>query len=216
MKKIRDLEAKDFPDVNIDKFQEWKNAQGERANKSKIDTPVAIVLFLIIVFFRGFLPSLIFGIGLIAILIYSLPTTIKIIKIQKELGITSKDIRKARKNKYRSNLKEDKGVHEDEPDSMEEKKAKYEEKLKKNKIRRDFRALPKKDTEVNDSFFNVIMSILISAFIGFASYAFLSVSRIIDSFQESEIIKNIILVVLFVSSFIFFMLISVTKKDQKK
>ncbi|MFC1760161.1 hypothetical protein ACFLZD_01410 [Candidatus Neomarinimicrobiota bacterium] len=97
MKKLTDLDVSDFPNVDKDKFQEWKNAQEERAKKSKIDTPGAIILILIVVFFRGFIPSLIFGIGLIALLIYSLPTTLKLIKIQKELGITAKDIRKARK-----------------------------------------------------------------------------------------------------------------------
>ena len=97
MKKITELVASDFPSVDKNKFQEWKNAQEERAKKSKIDTPVAIVLILIVVFFKGFLPSLIFGVGLIAVLIYSLPTTFRLIKLQKELGITAKDIRHARK-----------------------------------------------------------------------------------------------------------------------
>ena len=98
MKKIKDLKATDFTDINKEKFQEWKEAQEERARKSKIDTPGAIILILIVVFFKGFLPAMIFVIGLIAILIYSLPTTINLIKLQKELGITSKDIRRARKN----------------------------------------------------------------------------------------------------------------------
>ncbi|RLD25846.1 MAG: hypothetical protein DRI75_12730 [Bacteroidetes bacterium] len=97
MKKIRDLEAKDFPDVNIEKFQEWKNAQRERTKKSYIDTPIVLVMILSIFIFDGFLPVILFVIGTIAVLVYSLPTTIKIIRLQKELGITAKDIRKARK-----------------------------------------------------------------------------------------------------------------------
>jgi hypothetical protein len=78
--------------VNKEKFQEWKNAQEERTSKSKIDTPIVIILILIVVFFKGILPALIFSVGLIGVLIYSLPPTIKIIKLQKELGITAKDI----------------------------------------------------------------------------------------------------------------------------
>lgn len=78
--------------MNKEKFQEWKNAQEERTSKLKIDTPIAIILILIVVFFKGILPALIFSVGLIGVLIYSLPTTIKIIKLQKELGITAKDI----------------------------------------------------------------------------------------------------------------------------
>jgi len=97
MKKILELEATDFLNVDKDKFQEWKDAQEERAKKSKVDTPVAIILILIVVFFKGFLPSLIFVIGIIAICIYSLPTILKVMRIQKELGITSRDVQKARK-----------------------------------------------------------------------------------------------------------------------
>jgi hypothetical protein len=97
MKKIRDLEAKDFPDVNIDKFQEWKNAHKESVKKSYIGTPILLVLILILIIFKGFLPSMLFGIGFIVLVIYNVTTSIKINKLQKELGITAKDIRKARK-----------------------------------------------------------------------------------------------------------------------
>jgi len=97
MKKILELEASDFPNVDKERFQEWKDAQKERAKKSKIDTPVAIVLILIVILFRGFLPALIFGVGVIALLIYSLPTSLKVMRIQKELGISARDVQKARR-----------------------------------------------------------------------------------------------------------------------
>lgn len=218
MKKIRDLEAKDFPGVNIEKFHEWKNALIKHRKISDFISYPVFFLFIITAISKNLIVAILLFIGFISSAAYLIPAIIKVNKLRKELGITSKDLRKALKNKYVSNLKEDQGGNEFETDSMQEKKkdAKYEENLKEKKIRGDFRAVPQKDTEVNDSFFNVIMSILISAFIGCASYALLNEPWIIDSIQESEIIKNVILVVLFVSSFIFFMVISVIKKNQKK
>ena len=215
MKKIRDLEAKDFPGVNIVKFQEWKNAQKERTKKSYIDTPIALVLILSIFIFKGFLPFILFIIGVISLLAYSLPTTIKILKLQKELGITLKDIQKARKNKYGSNLKEDKGRNVIEADSKEDNgEVEYESNLKEEKGVNEFRIVEKEDIKENNRFSNIIILFLMSAFIGCASYAFLSVTKIIDGFHNAERIKNVVLIVFFLSSFIIF-LISNLKQTKK-
>jgi len=210
MKKIRDLEAKDFPGANIDKFQEWKNAQKERTKKSYIDTPIAIVLIISIFIFKGVLPMLLFGIGIVSIIVYSLPTTIKILKLQKELGITSKDIKKARKNKYETKLKElkeDKNVNEFAADSEEDKiEVKYKSNLKEDEGANKIRIVKKEDIKENSSFSNIIILFLLSAFIGCASYAFLSITKIIDGFINAERIKNMILIAFSLSFFIIFLI----------
>lgn len=102
MKRIRDLEVNDFPGINPGKFKEWKNLQEENAKKAKIAIPIAIILWLILVFLCllpriPFLPTVIVIISFILIMAYGLRTPIKIFKLQKELGITIKDVREARK-----------------------------------------------------------------------------------------------------------------------
>jgi hypothetical protein len=91
----------------------------------------------------------------------------------------------------------------------------HEENQKEKKINSVFTAVNSKDTPANVSKLNFIMSLLISLFISFSGYAFLNESMIIDNFQESENIKNIILTLLFVSSFIFFTIMKSSRKKQK-
>ena len=82
------------------------------------------------------------------------------------------------KVEYESNPKEDKGV---------------------NKIR----IVKKEDIKENDRSYNIIIQFLMSAFIGCASYAFLSFTQIIDGFNDAEMIKNMILIAFFLLSFVF-------------
>lgn len=97
MKKIKDLEAQDFPDVNIDKFQKWKKAQTKFIKQSNILGFVVIALMLYAVLVREILPNIVFGIGLLSSVAYMLPKFIKINKLRKEANITQKDLRRAMK-----------------------------------------------------------------------------------------------------------------------
>ncbi|NQU88386.1 MAG: DUF805 domain-containing protein [Mariniphaga sp.] len=60
-----------------------------------------------------------------------------------------------------------------------------------------------------DYMYEILFSILLASFIACASYALLMETKIIDSFQKSEIIKNVIWGVVFVASFIFSVAISI-------
>ena len=99
MKKIKDLEAEDFPNVDTGKFQEWKNAQ----NKFRIQSNyVSLIgwagLLQLLIFREQLLSAMIFGISLIVVIAVSIPGYRKVNKIRKESGMTSKDIRKAKRN----------------------------------------------------------------------------------------------------------------------
>ena len=97
MKKIKDLEAQDFPDVNIDKFQKWKNAQTKFIKQSNIFSYVVLALLLIAGITKALLPFILFGIGFTSLVVYVIPKFIKINKLRKEANITQKDLRKAMK-----------------------------------------------------------------------------------------------------------------------
>ena len=102
MKKIKDLEVDDFPGVNPEKFQEWKNLQEENMKRLKIVIPIGIVLWFLLVFLLTrndvlSLPVVLVDIGIILFVVYVLIPPIKVFKLNKELGITVKNIREARK-----------------------------------------------------------------------------------------------------------------------
>lgn len=66
----------------------------------------------------------------------------------------------------------------------------------------------------DDTFINIISSLLMASFFACASYALMSETHIVDSFQYSEVIKNTIFISFFVVSFIFFLVISLRKEDK--
>lgn len=99
MKKIKDLIVTDFPNIDETKFIEWQKAQKERANLGYVIFPIMALLILQMYFVKGFLSVGIFFIGMIILMIFISPTTMKIKKLQKELGINNKDIRDALKKK---------------------------------------------------------------------------------------------------------------------
>jgi uncharacterized membrane protein YhaH (DUF805 family) len=105
-------------------------------------------------------------------------------------------------NKYGPNPKKDKGDNEFEEDTNEEKvENKYESNLNE-KGENALKVVIKENSEEIDSFSNIIIMFLISVFIGCASYALLSITQIIDGFQNSERIKNVVLIVFALASFI--------------
>jgi hypothetical protein len=89
-KKIKDLTVADFPGIDSEKFQEWKNAV-EDANKNTIYALIGLLILNIILFFTT--GSLILGgllLALVFYFIYSRPR-----RLEKELGINRVAIRKA-------------------------------------------------------------------------------------------------------------------------
>jgi len=93
MIKIKDLTADDFPGVDEQKFQEWQDAF---AKKTKIEGIIVIVIIVLNVFsyiaFKVlFIPSL-----LLLLLILFL-VNLKQFKLRRGMGITGRDIRRARK-----------------------------------------------------------------------------------------------------------------------
>lgn len=98
MKKIQDLEAKDFPDVDSGKFQEWKVAQAENLKKNNIAGIIMFAGILILLLFREqLLSAMIFGVTIIIGIIIMVPPYRKVRMAQKEAGLTRKDILEARK-----------------------------------------------------------------------------------------------------------------------
>ncbi|MFH0758110.1 MAG: hypothetical protein V2B15_12555 [Bacteroidota bacterium] len=98
MKKILNLEAKDFPNVDPVKFQEWKDAQVKFRKQSNIASAIIFAGILILLLFREqFLPAMVFGVTIIVGVIIMVPPYRKVKKTQKEAGLTAKDIRKAQR-----------------------------------------------------------------------------------------------------------------------
>ena len=98
MKKILDLEAKDFPNVDPGKFQDWKDAQVKYRKQSNIAGVIMFAGLAILLIFRDqFLPAMTFGLTFIIGIIIMVPPYRKVIAAQKDMGLTTKDIHKARK-----------------------------------------------------------------------------------------------------------------------
>lgn len=96
MKKILDLEATDFPNVDTGKFQEWKIAQ---ANFKKLNNIAGLIMGVgiiqLLIFREQLLPAIIFGITVFVGIAIMIPPYRKVKAAQKESGLASKDIRKA-------------------------------------------------------------------------------------------------------------------------
>ena len=101
MKKIRDLHAEDFHNVDSNKFIDWKNAHKKYVKLSNIFGSVAVVLLIIAGILRSIAPSILLpmiaSIGFILAVVYMILTSIRLSKQRKELGITSEDLREARR-----------------------------------------------------------------------------------------------------------------------
>ncbi|MFO7611543.1 MAG: hypothetical protein R6W99_03525 [Clostridia bacterium] len=98
MKKFSDLVPEDFPGVNPEKFEEWKQAQIKAGRNSAIVLGVLTVVVLISIFvfdISGFFPAILI-IALIAV--SSILINKKANGLAKELGITKDMIRKATRN----------------------------------------------------------------------------------------------------------------------
>jgi len=95
MKKFKDLTASDFPRVDELKFQEWKNAF-ESANKNSIIIlAIVVILNIILIIVWG---TFIFP-GILLLILMAYLINRKQSRLRKQLGITHKDIRKARRGK---------------------------------------------------------------------------------------------------------------------
>ena len=95
MRKIKDLETKDFPGADEEKFQVWKEAQLKYIKQSNIIAAVIFGAIILLLLFRDqLLPALIFGLSFLAGIVYIIPSIIKIKKLQKAAGIDSKDLKK--------------------------------------------------------------------------------------------------------------------------
>lgn len=98
MKKILDLETKDFPNVDPGKFQEWKDAQVNYRKQSNIAGIIMFAGILILLLFRDqLLPAMAFGVSIIVGIVIMVPPYTKVRKAQKKAGLVTKEIHKARK-----------------------------------------------------------------------------------------------------------------------
>jgi len=84
MKKILDLEAKDFPNVDPGKFQDWKDAQVKYRKQSNIASVIMFAgLLMLLIFREQFLPAIIFGLTLLIGIIIMVPPYRKVIGARK-------------------------------------------------------------------------------------------------------------------------------------
>ena len=98
MKKILDLEANDFPNVDPGKFQEWKDAQVKFKKRSDIAGAIMFAGILILLLFREqFLPAMAFGVTIIVGIIIMIPPYREVRTAQKDAGLARMEILKARK-----------------------------------------------------------------------------------------------------------------------
>ncbi|MFO7611945.1 MAG: hypothetical protein R6W99_05580 [Clostridia bacterium] len=98
MKKLSNLVPEDFPGVDPDKFEEWKQAQIKASRNSTIVFGVLTVVVVISIYafdISGFAPAILI-IALIAVL--GVMINKKANGLAKELGITKDMIRKATRN----------------------------------------------------------------------------------------------------------------------
>lgn len=90
-RKIDELTADDFPGVNVEKFDEWKQAVKEASKNTGIALTVLVIINIILIT-TGI--GIILG-GLLLVLVFSLINK-KQNRLAKELGITREKIRLAR------------------------------------------------------------------------------------------------------------------------
>ena len=98
MKKLSELVAEDFPGINPERFEEWKQAQVSAGRTSVIVISIIAVLGIISIFVfkvSGFIPA-IFMIALIAV--SNIIVNGEANRLAKELGITKDMVKKATQN----------------------------------------------------------------------------------------------------------------------
>lgn len=82
-----------------------------------------------------------------------------------------------------------------------------------NKYGENPKNIPYFEKEESDLFYNVIMSFLTALFISFGIYAIVDITGIVSSLESAEQIKNILLLLSFIISFVFFL--STSNKENK-
>ena len=92
MKKFKDLTAEDFPGIDEQKFNEWRDAV-DRANKNSL---IALGVLIIVNIFT-FLLLRSFILGGILLLVVMIIINSKPKRLFKQLGISSSDIKRARR-----------------------------------------------------------------------------------------------------------------------